>query len=86
MATRPIAVGGPLLAALIFGLAFSPWGAATQTGTERPVEARATQAPFPRANSIPAAMNMPSESAMKTQCQDAATARRTGPGSCSPQA
>jgi len=45
------------------------------------VEARATQAPFPRANSIPAAMNMPSESAMKTQCQDAATARRTGPGS-----
>jgi len=33
-------VGGPLLAALIYGLAFSPWGAATQTGTERPVERR----------------------------------------------
>ncbi len=34
-------VGGPLLAALIYALAFSPWGAATQTGTERPVEIRA---------------------------------------------
>ena len=33
-------VGGPLLAALIYGLAFSPWGAASQTGTERPVERR----------------------------------------------
>lgn len=33
-------VGGPLLAALIYTLAFSPWGAATQTGTERPVEHR----------------------------------------------
>ncbi|MGI9148253.1 MAG: hypothetical protein ACR2IK_17150 [Chloroflexota bacterium] len=33
-------VGGPLLAALIYGLAFSPWGAATQTGTERPAEIR----------------------------------------------
>jgi hypothetical protein len=36
-------VGGPLLAALIYGLAFSPWGAATQTGTERPVERRPTR-------------------------------------------
>jgi len=36
-------VGGPLLAALIYALAFSPWGAATQTGTERPVETRPTQ-------------------------------------------
>lgn len=36
-------VGGPLLAALIYGLAFSPWGAATQTGTERPVETRPTR-------------------------------------------
>jgi hypothetical protein len=33
-------VGGPLLAALIYALAFSPWGAATQTGTEHPVESR----------------------------------------------
>ena len=33
-------VGGPLLAAIIYGAAFSPWGAATQTGTERPVETR----------------------------------------------
>jgi hypothetical protein len=33
-------VGGPLLAALIYALAFSPWGAATHTGTERPVESR----------------------------------------------
>jgi hypothetical protein len=33
-------VGGPLLAALIYALAFSPWGAATQTGTERDVETR----------------------------------------------
>jgi hypothetical protein len=33
-------VGGPLLAALIYGLAFSPWGAATQTGTEHPVATR----------------------------------------------
>ncbi|MDQ6670370.1 MAG: hypothetical protein M3069_06400 [Chloroflexota bacterium] len=33
-------VGGPLLAALIYALAFSPWGAATQTGTEHPVETR----------------------------------------------
>jgi hypothetical protein len=33
-------VGGPLLAAFIYLLAFSPWGAATQTGTERPVETR----------------------------------------------
>jgi hypothetical protein len=36
-------VGGPLLAALIYALAFSPWGAATQTGTERPAESRATR-------------------------------------------
>jgi hypothetical protein len=36
-------VGGPLLAALIYALAFSPWGAATQTGTERPVESRPTR-------------------------------------------
>lgn len=36
-------VGGPLLAALIYTLAFSPWGAATQTGTERPVESRPTR-------------------------------------------
>ena len=36
-------VGGPLLAALIYALAFSPWGAATQTGTERPVETRPTR-------------------------------------------
>jgi hypothetical protein len=35
-------VGGPLLAALIYALAFSPWGAATQTGTERPTETRPT--------------------------------------------
>ena len=35
-------VGGPLLAALIYALAFSPWGAATQTGTERDVERRPT--------------------------------------------
>ncbi len=33
-------VGGPLLAALIYTLAFSPWGVATQTGTEHPVERR----------------------------------------------
>lgn len=37
-------VGGPLLAALIYALAFSPWGAATQTGTEAPVETRPTRA------------------------------------------
>jgi hypothetical protein len=36
-------VGGPLLAALIYALAFSPWGAATQTGTEHPVEVRPTR-------------------------------------------
>jgi hypothetical protein len=36
-------VGGPLLAALIYTVAFSPWGAATQTGTERPVETRPTR-------------------------------------------
>ena len=36
-------VGGPLLAALIYALAFSPWGAATQTGTERPVQTRPTR-------------------------------------------
>jgi hypothetical protein len=32
-----------LLAALIYTLAFSPWGAATQAGTERPVESRPTR-------------------------------------------
>src|SRR6516162_6490398 len=57
----------------------------TATPTTMPcvaVEARATQAPpFPRANSIVAAMSMPSDRAMKNQCQDAATARRIGPGS-----
>jgi hypothetical protein len=36
-------IGGPLLAALIYTVAFSPWGAATQTGTERPPESRATR-------------------------------------------
>jgi hypothetical protein len=32
--TSPL-VGAPMLAALIYALAFSSWGAATQTGTER---------------------------------------------------
>jgi hypothetical protein len=36
-------VGGPLLASVIYWLAFSPWGAATQTGTEQPVERRPTR-------------------------------------------
>jgi hypothetical protein len=36
-------VGGPLLASLIYLLAFSPWGAATQTGTEQPVRHRPTR-------------------------------------------
>lgn len=36
----PPLMGGPLLAAIIYALAFSPWGAATQTGTERPPERR----------------------------------------------
>ena len=37
---RPIQplVGAPLLAALIYTVAFSPWGAATQAGAERPPE------------------------------------------------
>jgi hypothetical protein len=35
-------VGGPLLGALIYAAAFSPWGAATHTGTERRVERRHT--------------------------------------------
>ena len=33
-------VGGPLLGALIYAVAFSPWGAATQTGTEEATETR----------------------------------------------
>ena len=33
-------VGGPLLGSLIYTLAFSPWGAATVTGTEGPPETR----------------------------------------------
>jgi hypothetical protein len=33
-------VGGPLLASLIYALAFSPWGVATQAGVEKPVESR----------------------------------------------
>jgi hypothetical protein len=37
-------VGGPLLGALIYAVAFSPWGAATQTGAEGPVEVRDTRA------------------------------------------
>ena len=36
-------VGGPLLAALIYTAAFSPWGAATSMGAERPVEERPTR-------------------------------------------
>jgi len=44
-------------------------------------EARATQAPRPNESSIVAAMKMPSARAMKTQCHEAATARRNGPGS-----
>ncbi|MBV9169465.1 MAG: hypothetical protein JOZ81_05205 [Chloroflexi bacterium] len=36
-------VGGPLLAALIYAVAFSPWGAATQTGTEQSPETRPTR-------------------------------------------
>lgn len=36
-------VGGPLLAALIYALAFSPWGAATQAGTERAAGERHTR-------------------------------------------
>ena len=37
--TSPL-VGGSMLAGLIYALAFSPWGAATQTGTERPPSQR----------------------------------------------
>lgn len=33
-------IGGSLLASAIYLLAFSPWGAATQTGAERPTEHR----------------------------------------------
>lgn len=33
-------VGGPLLASLIYALAFSPWGVATRTRTERPTDQR----------------------------------------------
>jgi hypothetical protein len=42
---RPIPplMGGPLLASIIYILAFSPWGAATQTGTERPPERRSNR-------------------------------------------
>ena len=36
-------VAGPLLGALIYAMAFSPWGAATQTDTERPVASRPTR-------------------------------------------
>jgi hypothetical protein len=39
----PPLVGGPQLAALIYSVAFSPWGAATQTGTERPPEYRSNR-------------------------------------------
>jgi len=39
----PALVGGPLLAAIIYAVAFSPWGAATQTGAERPPERRRTR-------------------------------------------
>jgi hypothetical protein len=39
----PPLVGGPLLGAVIYALAFSPWGAATQTRTERPPEHRPTR-------------------------------------------
>jgi len=35
-------VGGPLLAALIYTMAFSPWGLATATGTERDPNERET--------------------------------------------
>jgi len=42
---RPIPplVGGSMLAGLIYTLAFSPWGAATQTGTERHPARRPTR-------------------------------------------
>jgi hypothetical protein len=36
---RPL-IGAPLLAALIYAAAFSPWGAASQTGAERPTHRR----------------------------------------------
>ena len=39
-------VGGPLLASLIYLVAFSPWGAATQTGTAEPVEHRPSREPL----------------------------------------
>jgi hypothetical protein len=39
----PPLVGAPMLAALIYAVAFSPWGAATQTGTERPSHRRRTR-------------------------------------------
>ena len=40
----PPLVGGSMLAGLIYILAFSPWGAATQTGTERhPARRRARE-------------------------------------------
>jgi hypothetical protein len=39
----PPLIASPMLAALIYALAFSPWGAATQTGTERPAHRRRTR-------------------------------------------
>src|SRR5262249_29053777 len=39
----PALVGGPLLAAIIYGMAFSPWGAAPQTRPHRPPERRRTR-------------------------------------------
>jgi hypothetical protein len=42
---RPL-VGGPLLAALIYSVAFSPWGAATQNGAERPPDRRPEREPL----------------------------------------
>lgn len=39
----PPSVGGALLAGLIYLLAFSPWGAASKAGSERPPERRRTR-------------------------------------------
>ncbi len=42
---RPVSplLGGGLLGALIYGITFTRWGGAVQTGTERPPEARSEQ-------------------------------------------
>ena len=71
----------PMWRDLPIGLISPSTASATLIPVVALAELNTEAAPFPRENSTEASKNTTSGSAMKNQCHEAATARRTGPGS-----